>query len=161
MSCSATLTSHQRRIFRQLLIKEYEIVEKCNNHISQFSKMLNELQCINHNQDSDERTLKCDEFIRVHASLNCDMTICEMIPEATQIGLSCNCLCMQAACFRVIYKWIPLLDTLRMKLLKIKNICSNATKCVPKNGVETCASIEKTVRKILKTTPSPIPTLQS
>lgn len=58
MSCS-----HQHRIFCQLLIKEYEIVEKCNNNISQFSKMLNELQCINHNQDSDERTLKCDEFI--------------------------------------------------------------------------------------------------
>ena len=42
MSCSATLTSHQRRVFRQLLIKESQILEKCNNNISQFSKMLNE-----------------------------------------------------------------------------------------------------------------------
>ena len=163
MSCSATLTSHQRRVFRQLLVKEYQIVEKCNNNTSQFSKMLNELECINHNPDSDERILKCDEFIRVHASLNYDMTICDMVPEAIQIALSCNCKCMQAACFRVLYKWIPLLDTLRMKLLKIKNTCSNATKCVPKNGIDTCASIEKTVRKILKTTliPSPPPIHES
>lgn len=157
-SCSATLNTNERRVLRQLLVKENQIVEKCNHNMSQFSKMLSELQCIKHTQDSDERALKYDEFIRQHASLDCDMTICDMVPDATQIALSCDCLCLQAACFRVLYKWIPLLDTTRMKLLKIKNTCANATKYGSNDGVETCASIEKTVRKILKTTPIPSPT---
>lgn len=157
-SCSATLNTNERRVLRQLLVKENQIVEKCNYNMCEFSKMLNELQCIRHTQDSDERALKYDEFIRQNASLDCDMTICDMVPEATQIALSCDCMCLQAACFRVLYKWIPLLDTTRMKLLKIKNICANATKYVSKNGIEICASIEKTVRKILKTATIPTPT---
>ena len=114
--------------------------------------MLNDLQCIEHNRDPDEFALKSDEFIRVHASLECDMTSHDMVPGAMQLAMTCDCLCIQAACFRILYKWIPQLDTLRMKLLKIKNMCADATKRVPKNGVETCSEIEKMVRKMLKTT---------
>jgi hypothetical protein len=139
-------------MLRSLLAKESQIVEQCNKLVSRFTEMLNEMQCIDHHHDSDERALKCDEFIRVHASLDCDMTICEMVPDATQIAMTCDCLCIQAACFRILYKWIPQLDTLRMKLLKIKTMCATAIKHVPNNGVETCNEIEKTVRKMLKTT---------
>ena len=149
-SCSATLSTHQRRVLRLLLAKENEIVEQYNQNVARFSRMLNELKCINHHHNSDERSLKCEEFIRLHASLTCDTTICEMVPDATQTAMTCDCLCIQAACFRILYKWIPLLDTLRMKLLKIKTICANTTK--HKNGVETCAEIEKMVRKLLKPT---------
>jgi len=150
--CVATLSAHQRRMMRSLLAKESQIVEQCNKLVSRFTEMLNDLQCIDHRHDSDERALKCDEFIRVHASLDCDMTICEMVPDATQTAMTCDCLCIQAACFRILYKWIPQLDTLRMKLLKIKTTCATAIKHVPNNGVETCAEIEKMVRKILKPT---------
>ena len=151
-SCSATLSTHQRRVLQLLLAKESQIVEQCNTHTSQFAKIMNDLQCMNHIHDPDERALKCDEFVRLHASLVYDMTICGMVPEATQIAMTCDCVCIQAACFRILYKWIPMLDTLRMKLLKIKNICAVATKHVSKNGVETCAEIENIVRKILKPT---------
>jgi hypothetical protein len=153
-SCSATLTVNQRSVLRLLLDKESQIVEQCNQHNSQFTRMMNDLKCINHLNDSDERTLKCDEFIRLHASLDCDMTVFGMVPEATQIAMTCDCVCIQAACFRILYKWIPMLDTLRMKLLKIKNTCATATKHVSNNGAETCAAIEKTVCKILKPTSS-------
>lgn len=153
-SCSATLSAHQRRMMRSLLAKESQIVEQCNKLVYRFTEMLNELQCMHHHHDSDERALKCDEFIRVHASLDCDMTICEMVPDATQTAMTCDCLCIQAACFRILYKWIPHLDTLRMKLLKIKTTCATAIKYVPKNGVEICAEIEKIVRKMLKPTSS-------
>ena len=149
-SCSAILTTHQRRVLRLLLAKETEIVEQYNQNVAQFSRILNELKCINHHHNSDERALKCEEFIRLHASLACDTTICEMVPDATQTAMTCDCLCIQAVCFRILYKWIPLLDTLRMKLLKIKTMCANTTK--HKNGVETCAEIEKMVRKLLKPT---------
>jgi len=151
-SCSAILSTHQRRVLRLLLAKESEIVEQYNQHIARFTRMLNELKCINHHHDSDEHALKCDEFIRTHASLACDKTICDMVPDATQIAMTCDCLCIQAACFRILYKWIPLLGTLRMKLLKIKTTCacSTATTHVPKNGIETCSEIEKMVRKLLK-----------
>ena len=149
-SCSATLSNHQRRVLQSLLAKESQIVEQCNQHNSQVARMLNDLQCINHVHEPDERTLKCDEFIRLHASLDCDMTVCWMVPEAMQIAMTCDCVCIQAACFRILYKWIPMLDTLRMKLLKIKNTCATATKHVSKNGVEICATIEKTLRKMLK-----------
>jgi len=150
--CVATLSAQQRRIMRSLLAKESHIVEQCNKLVSRFTEMLNEIQCIDHHHDPDKRVLKCDEFIRVHASLDCDITICEMVPDATQTAMTCDCLCIQAACFRILYKWIPQLDTLRMKLLKIKTTCATAIKHVPKNGVETCAEIEKMVRKILKPT---------
>ena len=151
--CSITLSTHQRNVLRALLAKESQIVEQCNQHTSQFSRMLNDLQCISHVHDTAERTLKCDEFIRVHASLDCDMTIYEMVPDATQVAMTCDCMCIQAACFRILYRWIPMLDTLRMKLLKIKNTCAIATKHVPKNGIDTCNMIEKIVRKMLKPTP--------
>jgi len=153
-SCSVTLSTHQRRMLRSLLAKESEIVEQCNKHVSRLTEILNELQCIEHLHDSDEHVLKCDEFIRVHASLDSGITLHDMVPGATQLAMSCDCVCMQAACFRILYKWIPKLDTLRMKLLKIKNMCADATKHVPKTGVETCAEIEKTVRKMLKPTSS-------
>jgi hypothetical protein len=153
-SCSATLSSHQRRVLQLLLAKESEIAEQCNKHVSRFTEILNELQCIEHLHDSDEHMLKCDEFIRAHAQMENDMTVHHMVPGAIELAMTCDCVCIQAACFRILYKWIPKLDTLRMKLLKIKNMCADATKHVPKTGVETCAEIEKTVRKMLKPTSS-------
>jgi len=149
-SCAATLSTHQRRVLRLLLAKESLIIEQCNKHVSRFTEILNELQCIDHHHDSDEHALKSDEFIRVHASLECDITSHDMVPGAIQLAMTCDCMCIQAACFRILYKWIPKLDMLRMKLLKIKNMCADATKRVPKNGVETCSEIEKMLRKLLK-----------
>jgi len=151
-SCSAILSTPQRRLLKALLANESQITEQCNVRISRFTEMLNVLQCINHHDDSDEHALKCDEFIRAHASLDCDIPVCEMVPGATQIAISCNCLCIQAACFRILYKWIPRLDTLRMKLLKIKKMCSDSAH-VPGNGVNTCAQIERIVHQLLKSTP--------
>jgi hypothetical protein len=151
-SCAATLSTHQRRMLRSLLAKESLIVEQCNKHVYRFTEILNELQCIDHHHDADELALKSDEFIRVHASLECDMTSHDMVPGAIQLAMTCECVCIQAACFRILYKWIPKLDMLRMKLLKIKNMCAHANQCVPKNGIETCAEIEKMVRKMLKPT---------
>ena len=152
-SCSAKLSPHQRRMLQSLLEKESQIVQQCNQHATQFTEILNALQCINHHHDSDERALKCDEFIRVHAQMENDRTLHNgMVPGATQLAMTCDCLCIQAACFRMLYKWIPMLDTWRMKLLKIKNICADATKHAPKTGVDTCAQIEKVVKKMLKPT---------
>ena len=151
-SCAATLSTHQRRVLQLLLAKESQIVEQCNKHTCLFTEMLNELQCINHHHDTYEHMLKCNEFIRVYISLDCDMTVHEMVSGAMQTAMTCDCVCIQAACFRILYKWIPKLDTLRMKLFKIKNTCADATKHVPKNGIETCAEIEKMVRKMLKPT---------
>ena len=138
-------------MLRSLLAKESQIVEQCNKHVSRFTEMLNELQCIEHLHDSDERVLKCDEFIRTHARLDCDMSGCDMVHGAVQTAMTCDCICIQAACFRMLYKLIPQLDTLRMKLLKIKNMCSTMGSTP---GVETCANIEKTVLKILKLKPT-------
>jgi hypothetical protein len=151
-SCSATLSTHQRRMLRSVLAKESQIVEQCNKHVYAFTEMLNELQCMNHLRDSDEHALKCDEFIRMHAYIDCDVSLHDMVPGATQMALSCDCMCIQAACFRILYKWIPKLDTMRMKLLKIKNMCADATKHVPINGVDACSQIEKIMRKMLKPT---------
>ena len=151
-SCAATLSTHQRRVLQLLLAKESQIVEQCNKHTYLFTEILNELQCINHHHDTDEHMLKCNEFIRVYTSLDCDMTVHEMVSGAMQTAMTCDCLCIQAACFRILYKWIPQLDTLRMKLLKIKTTCATAAKHVPKNGIKTCAEIEKIVRKMLKPT---------
>ena len=151
-SCSAKLSAHQRHMLRSLLAKEHQIVEQCNKLVSLCTVMMNELQCIAHHHDLDECALKCDEFIRARASLDCDMTLHGMVPGATQLAMSCDCMCIQAACFRILYKWTPQLDTLRMKLLKIKTTCATAIKHVPNNGVETCAEIEKMVQKILKPT---------
>ena len=117
--------------------------------MSQFSHMMNELQCIHHDaaSDPDERALKSDKFIRSCARLECNMTNYEIVPGAVQIAMTCDCLCLQAACFRVLYKWTPHLDQLRLKLLKIKNMCARPGS---NTGVELCTRIEKTVQKILK-----------
>jgi hypothetical protein len=150
-ACSATLSSHQRHVLRTLLNQESQIVDQCNAHVSQFSHMMNELQCIHHDaaSDPDARALKSDEFIRSCARLECNMNMVnyEIVPGAVQIAMTCDCLCLQAACFRVLYKWTPQLDNLRMKLLKIKTMCARPG---ARTGVETCARIEKTVQKILK-----------
>jgi hypothetical protein len=154
-SCSAKLSIHQRRMLQSLLEKESQIVQQCNQHNTQFTEILNELQCINHHHDLDERAIKCDEFVRLHAQIKYDQPLHEMVPGAIQIALSCDCMCIQAACFRILHKWIPMLDTWRMKLLKIKNICADdATKHVPKNGVTACTKIEQILRKMLKPTPN-------
>jgi hypothetical protein len=154
-SCSATLTSQQRRVLQLLLVKEVQMEEQCNKHMARFTNMLNELQWVNHHNDSDEHALKCHEFVRVNASIDCDMTVHEMVPGAIQIAMACDCVCIQAACFRIFYKWQPKLDNLRMKLLKIKTMCSGAMTHLPptNDGVETCAKIEQIVRKMLKPTP--------
>jgi len=148
-ACTATLSSHQRHVLRTLLSQESQIVDNCNGCLSQFSDMMNELQCIHHATDPDERALKSDDFIRLRARTDCDMPNLpnEMIPGAVQIAMTCDCICMQAACFRVLYKWTPHLDRLRLKLLKIKNMCARPGS---NTGVELCARIEKTVQKILK-----------
>lgn len=145
--CSAVLSPRERQILRTLLAQESQIVDQCNKHISQFVDILNELQCIHHVHDLEERALKYDEFVRTHARLDCDMTNCDMIPGAVQISMTCNCICIQAACFRMLYKWIPKLDILRMKLLKIKTMCSTIGS---NSGGETCTRIEKTAQNAVK-----------
>ena len=150
-ACSATLNSHDRRMLRALLNRESQIVDQCNKHLSQFSVMMTDLQCIRHHHDYNERALKCDEFIRTHARLDCDMSGCDMVRGAVQTAMTCDCICIQAACFRMLYILIPQLDTLRMKLLKIKTICSTLGST---SGIETCANIEKTLHKILKLKPT-------
>ena len=148
MSCTATLSTHQRQVLHTLLAKESQIVDQCNAHLSQFTHVMNELQCILHASESNEVALKCDEFIRSCARLECNAwSNHDPVPSVTvQTAMNCNCICMQAACFRVLYKWTPQLDRLRMKLLKIKNMCARPRANV---GVEMCTRIEKTVRKIL------------
>ena len=145
--CSATLSTHQRRILRTSMTQESQIMDQCNKITCQLSELLNELQCIKHVHELDERTIKCDKFIRTHANIACDMSSTyDMVPGAVQMAMSCDCVCIQATCFRMLYKWIPKLDMLRMKLLKIKKMCSES---VAGSGIETCARIEKTVHKIL------------
>jgi hypothetical protein len=146
-ACSAMLSSNERKILRTLLAQESHIVDQCNKHISQFVDIQNEVQCMHHIHDLEERALKYDEFVRAHARLDCDMTNCDMIPGAVQIAMTCNCICIQAACFRMLYKWIPKLDVLRMKLLKIKNMCSTIGSNA---GMETCIRIEKTAQNAVK-----------
>jgi hypothetical protein len=149
MSCAAHLSSHQRRILRATMAREFQIVEQCNKIQHQMSGLMADLQCINHAHDLDERARKCDELIRTYANIDCDMTSYDMVPGAVQIAMTCDCVCIQATCFRVLYKWIPHLDMLRRKLMKIKKMC-----CESESGggsvYETCTKIEKTVYKILK-----------
>ena len=146
-ACSARLSSNQRRILRTLLDKESEIVDQCNAHIAKLSNMLNALQIMHHDDDTENHELKCNEFIRMHALNSHVMTNCEMVPCAIQTAMNCNCICIQAACFRMVYKWIPKLDVLQMKLLKIQTMCE---KPGSKTGVVLCAEIEKTVQNVLK-----------
>ena len=150
-TCCATLSSYQRKALRALLAQESEIAMQCNRHITQFLKMQNDLQLIHHENDLEKRGTKCDDFVRMHAQIECMLTPCyEMIPEAIQTAQSTNCICIQAACFRMSYKWIPKLDILRMKLLKIKTMCEKFDKIRSKTGTELCADIEKTVQNVLK-----------
>ena len=149
MSCTAKLSAQQRHVLQTLLTRESQLVDQCNAHISQYSRMMNELQCILHASESNEVALKCDEFIRSCAQLDCNTFNHDTVPStAVQTAMNCDCICMQAACFRVLYKLTPYLDRLRMKLLKIKNMCARPS---ANEGVNTCARIEKTVQKILKT----------
>jgi hypothetical protein len=146
-ACSATLSTHQRHVLQTLLTRESQIVQQCNQHTTRFTEILNELQCIRHASESNEVALKCDDFIRSCAQLDCDTFNHDPVPgTAVQTAMNCDCMCMQAACFRVLYKWTPHLDRLRMKLLKIKNMCARPR---ANEGVNTCARIEKTVHKIL------------
>jgi len=148
-TCCAALSSHQRRVLRTLLAQESEIAFQYNRYISQFSTMLNALQLIRHEDDLEKRITKCNEFIQTHARLDHDMCMntYEIVPGAVQMAMACSCICMQAACFRVLYKWIPKLDVLRMKLLKIKTMCEKSSS---KPAIELCADIEKTAQHVLK-----------
>jgi len=114
--------------------------------------MLNALQIIHHDDALEKREVKCDEFIRVHASIDHTMMMpnYEIVPGAVQVAMTCSCICVQAACFRILYKWIPKLDVLRMKLLKIKSTCEKFGKIGSKTGIELCADIEKTVQNVVK-----------
>ncbi len=110
--------------------------------------MLHALQLIHHEDDFEKRTHKCNEFIQTYAQL--DHAMCaktyEIVPGAVEVAMSSSCICIQAACFRVLYKWIPKLDVLQMKLLKIKTMCEKCSKPV----IELCADIEKTAQNVLK-----------
>ena len=146
-TCSATLSTNQRRTLRTLLNQESEIAERCNACIAQLSNMLNALQIMHHDDAPENHELKCNEFIRMHA-LNGHVIInYEMPPHAIQTAMNCNCICIQAACFRMVHKWIPKLDVLQMKLLKIQTLCE---KQGSKTGSVLCAEIEKTVQNVLK-----------
>lgn len=145
-TCTARLSSTQRRILRTLLNQESEIADQCNACIAQLSNMLNALQIMHHDDDPENHDLKCNEFIRMHARGHV-MTNCEIPQCAIQTAMDCNCICIQAACFRMVYKWIPKLDVLQMKLLKIQTLCE---KHGSKTGVVLCAEIEKTVQNVLK-----------
>ena len=150
-TCCASLSSHQRKILRASLAQESEIAVQCNRHITQLLKMQNNLQLIHHEDDLEKRETKCDEFIRMHTQLDLMMTCnYEMNPDAIKTALTTNCICIQAACFRMSHKWIPKLDVLRMKLLKIKTMCEKFGKLGSKTCIELCADIEKTVQNVLK-----------
>ena len=149
-TCSAALSMNQRRLLRTMLDQESEIADQCNRYITQLTNMLNALQIIHHDVP-ENRELKCDEFIRMHALnghiITKTMTNYELPPCAIQTAMNCNCICIQAACFRMVYKWIPKLDVLQMKLLKIQTMCE---KPGSKTGIVLCAEIEKTVQNVLK-----------
>jgi hypothetical protein len=149
MHCTSKLTPKLRQTLKTLLDQESTIAEQCNKCIQQFSWLSNELQLMRHEHDLEERALKCSEFIRRHATLECecDATACEVMFETINAAASCDCICIQAACFRIIHKWTPLMDAFRMKLLKIRMLCrANGSL----DAIETCDKIEKNVHKILK-----------
>jgi hypothetical protein len=147
MDCGSRLTPKLRQTLKTLLDQESTLAEQCNKCIQQFSRLSNELQLMQHEHDLEERALKCSEFIRAHATLDCDATACEVMFETINSAASCDCICIQAACFRIIHKWTPLMDDFRMKLLKIRRLCrANGSL----GAIETCIKIEKNVHKILK-----------
>jgi hypothetical protein len=55
-------------------------------------------------------------------------------------------MCIQAACFRILYKWLPELDKLRMKRLKVITLCSDSV-LSQTGAVEVCAKIEQIAQK--------------
>ena len=151
--CSATLSSQQRKTLRQLLAKESLIIEQCRKHCGHFADIMMRLQGVNHHENPEEHALKCAEFIRNEqllgqSSEEDDIVVYNMDSGTIQIALTCDCMCIQAACFRILYKWIPELDNLRMKRLNVKTLCSNsahAQKC----AFDVCAKIEHIARKII------------
>jgi hypothetical protein len=150
-NCRVKLTPHLRQMLKQLLDQESAIADQCNKCIQQFARLSNELQLMLHEHDADEHelSLKCSEFIRRHATLECecDTTASDVMLETINAAASCDCICIQAACFRIIHKWTPLMDAFRMKLLKIRRLCrANGSL----GAIEACIKIEKTVHKILK-----------
>jgi hypothetical protein len=120
--------------------------------------MAKELHDITVESDSNEqeRATKCIKFMTNHANMECtNANNWTMNPEAIQMAMTSNCICIQATCFRVMYKWIPKLDTLRMKLLKIKRMCmtecgSGSSSSSATAYIEKCSKIQKTVHKLLQ-----------
>jgi hypothetical protein len=151
VNCRAKLTPHLRQTLKTLLEQESGIADQCNKCIKQFSRLSNELQLMLHDHDLEEHelSLKCSEFVRSHATLECecDTTASDVMLETINTAASCDCICIQAACFRIIHKWMPLMDAFRMKLLKIRRLCrANGSL----GAIEACIKIEKTVHNILK-----------
>ena len=146
--CSANLSSHQRKTLRNLLAKESEIIEQCRKHYGWFADMMMRLQCVNHHHNPEERTLKCAEFIRGVKQMGQedDIAVHNMDPASIQTALTCDCMCIQAACFRILYKRMPELDNLRMKRLKVRTLCSDSV-LEQTGAVEVCAKIEKIAQK--------------
>jgi len=149
--CSATLSSKQRKTLRHLLAKESQIIEQCRKHWGHFSDMMMQLQCVNHHDNPKERALKCTEFIRDAKQVDQlreedDIAVHNLDPASIQTALTCDCMCIQAACFRILYKWLPELDKLRMKRLKVITLCSDSV-LSQTGAVEVCAKIEQIAQK--------------
>jgi hypothetical protein len=149
--CSASLSSQQRKTLRHLLAKESQIIEQCRKHCGHFSDIMMQLQCVNHHHNPEERALKCTEFIRDVKQLDQfsedDIAVHNLDPASIQTALTCDCMCIQAACFRILYKWLPELDKLRMKRLKVITLCSDSV-LAQTGAVEVCAKIEQIAQKI-------------
>ena len=172
MSCTAHLSSQQRRILRAASEQESDITRECSQILRQLSEMAKELHDITVESGSNEqeRATKCITFMTKHANMECtNANNWTMNTEAIQMAMTSNCICIQATCFRVMYKWIPKLDTLRMKLLKIKRMCivdsgigsgigsgsgsgfgSGSGSGFASSYIEKCSKIQKTVHKLLQ-----------
>ena len=153
-SCNVVLTGHQRKILQLLLENESMVVEQCRTNVKLFSDLLMHLQCVNHHHNPEEHILKCTEFIRntqqMCQTMDDGITACVNVPEtAIQTAMTCDCICIQAACFRILYKWIPELDSLRMKRLKVKALCCESVIHDHKKVVEICTKIESIAQKIV------------
>jgi hypothetical protein len=161
-TCSIKLTSDQRCALKTLLKQETILAEQCDQCMKKFAELSAELQLMHHDNaidndddgygDGDESAHRCKQFMRTHSSIDCNVnaTSCDVTFKMIKIAASCDCMCLQSACFRVLHKWTPLLDRFRMKLLKIKHLCltnMNATSAVSNAA---CAKIRKTVQKITR-----------
>lgn len=158
-TCSIKLTSEQRCALKALLRQETVLAEQCDQYLKKFAQLSAELQLMYHGNcndvndgDDDDSGHRCKQFLRTHSSIECnvDATSCDVAFKMVKIAASCDCVCLQAACFRVLHKWTPLLDRFRMKLLKIKHLCltnMNATSSVSNAA---CAKVRKTVQKITR-----------